>query len=623
MSIEKLLKQSRIDENRIEQLKNLFPEVVNDGKINIQRLQEEILGLDNNLIEDNTEEVYELNWTGKRESRQLAFLPNEGTLKYGNQEGISQEDTKNVFIEGDNLEVLRILQKSYSGKVKLIYIDPPYNTGTDFVYKDDYKEPLDRYLEKSGQADEEGLLTSNPKSSGRYHANWLNMMYPRLKLARNLLKDDGVIFVSIDDNEQNNLKKIMDEIFGEDNFITTIVWQKNYSPRNDAIYFSDMHEYILVYAKRKKNNKHDQRGWSRNLVPRSEKQLALYKNRDDDPRGPWKADNLTVKSYSAKYDYPITTPSGRVVNPPVNSCWRVSKEKFQELVEDNRIWFGETGNNVPALKRFISEVQDGTVPVTWWKREDYGDNQEATKELRQLFSDTGVPFETPKPVRLIKNIIQLSTQPHDNDIVLDFFAGSGTTAQAVLELNAEDKGNRRYILVQIPDKTNNEHYPDMAEVTKERIRRGIKKINEKDNNEENFDRGFKVYKLSKSNLKKWDTYNGTNIEQLEANLDMFNSAYFTEGWTPKDVVIELMLNQGFPLDSSIKKIEVGTNNSLWIVKHTDVPFDLLVCLDDELETETVQYITQTHINNTFVCLDDALTNVAKVLLSETMKVKTI
>jgi adenine-specific DNA-methyltransferase len=623
MSIEELIRPKRIDEERIQKLKELFPEAFADGKLNLEILQEEINGIDEELIESNTEEFYGLQWIGKKEARRLAFLPPQGTLKFVEGQGINEDKTKNIVIEGDNLEVLRILQKSYAGKVKVIYIDPPYNTGNDFVYKDDFKDPVEKYLLKSGQADEEGLLTSNPKSGGRFHANWLNMMYPRLKLARNLLKDDGVIFVSIDDNEQANLKKLMDEIFGEENFVTTIVWQKKFSPQNDAAYFSDMHDYILVYAKVKKQNKSDTKGWARNLLPRKEEENSRYKNPDNDPRGPWTSGDLSVKTYSEEYDYPITTPSGRIVYPPQGSCWRVPKSKFEELVKDNRIWFGTDGNNVPRIKRFLSEVQDGIVPVTWWKREDCGDNQEATRELRQLFSDTGVPFETPKPVRLIKRILQLSTQPNDNDIILDFFAGSGTTAQAVLEMNKEDNGNRKFILIQIPEKTNHQHYSTITEVTKERIRRITQKLNEQDNNENHLDRGFMVYKLDKTNLRKWAGFVSENLQQLEANLDMLVNAHFTEGWTEKDVIIELILNQGFPLDSSIEQSKEITYNMVWTVRHEDVPFNMHVCLDESLHESTVDHLASTFGKDVFICLDDALSNEEKIILSETMKVKTI
>ncbi|QDZ80158.1 site-specific DNA-methyltransferase [Priestia megaterium] len=622
MSIEKLTKMTRTDEARLQKMKELFPEAFCDGKLNLEVLEEEINGIDNKIIDGNTEETYGFQWNGKKEARRLAFIPSEGTLSFNKGEGVDEENTNNIVVKGDNLDVLRVLQKSYAGKIKLIYIDPPYNTGSDFVYKDDFKEPIEKYLLKSGQADEEGLLTSNPKSSGRFHADWLNMMYPRLKLARNLLKDDGVIFVSIDDNEQANLKKIMDEIFGEENFVTSIVWQKKYSPQNDATYFSDMHDFILVYAKKKKQSKVDT-GWERNLLPRTESQNSKYKNPDNDSRGSWKSVDFSVKTYSKQYDYSITTPSGRVVYPPSGRCWSTSQENFKKLVEDNRVWFGKDGNNVPSLKRFLTEVQDGTVPVTWWSREECGDNQEATQELRKLFSDTGVPFETPKPVRLLKRILQLSTSTTENDIVLDFFAGSGTTAQAVLELNKEDKGNRQFIMVQIPDKIDNEYYSNITELTKERIKRIIKQLNESDNNIHNLDRGFTVYTLNKSYIKNWNGYKGDSLKELEETLDLFKNAHFREGWTDKDVIVELMLNQGFPLDSIIRKLEDVNDNDLWIINHKDIPFNMYVCLNEKLDNSTVDYLVRKSAHNMFICIDDALTNKAKLILSETMKVKTI
>lgn len=617
MSIEELKRPERIDQNRIEKLKELFPEAFADGQLNLELLKEEVTALNGDGISDGKDEFFAMNWSGKKEARQLAFLPAQGTLRFSEGEGVQEKDTKNILIEGDNLEVLRILQKSYADKVKCIYIDPPYNTGKDFVYKDDFKDPVEKYLQKTEQADEEGLLTSNPKASGRFHANWLNMMYPRLRLARNLLKDDGVIFVSIDDTEHANLKKIMDEIFGEENFVANIVWQKKYSPQNDATYFSDMHDFIVVYAKKKKHNKNDQIGWARNLLPRTDEMNSAYRNPDNDERGPWKSADFSVRTYSKEYDYPITTPGGRVVTPPSGRCWMTSEENFRNLVKENRIWFGRDGNNVPSVKKFLSEVQNGTVPATWWKREDFGDNQEATQELRALFNDTGVPFETPKPVRLIKKILQLATDKDDNDIVLDFFAGSGTTAQAVLEMNEEDQGNRRFILVQLPDPTNHEHYATIADVTKERIRRVINKLGEN-----NSKQGFKVYEMNQTNIRKWELFNNDVITNLDEEIDLFTNAPLKEGYETSDVITELMLHQGYPLDSKIDNIDTN-DNLLWIVNHEDVPFPLVVSLDAKLQEETGEYLYSNFEKATFICLDDALTNKQKILLSEAMNVKTI
>jgi adenine-specific DNA-methyltransferase len=324
----------------------------------------------------------------------------------------------------------------------MIYIDPPYNTGKDFVYKDNFKDNIKNYMEQTGQVDSDGnKLSTNSDASGRYHSNWLNMMYPRLKLARNLLRDDGVIFISIDDNEVANLRKICDEIFGEENFVANVVWEKKYSPSNDAKWFSDNHDHILVYSKNKDL-------WSPKLLPRNKEQNKRYTNRDNDSRGLWKASDFSVKTYSEKYDYSITTPSGKVVRPPQGRCWATSEEKFKKLVNDNRIWFGESGNSVPSLKRFLSEVKDGIVPVTIWKYTDVGHNQTGRKELKKLFDNHGF-FDSPKPISLLHRILYISNLEKD-DYILDFFSGSATTAHAVMQLKAEDGENRRYIMVQLP-----------------------------------------------------------------------------------------------------------------------------------------------------------------------------
>jgi adenine-specific DNA-methyltransferase len=341
------------------------------------------------------------------------------------------EQPTHILIEGDNFHALSVLNYTHEARVDLIFIDPPYNTGKkDFRYNDRIVDEDDAFR----------------------HSKWLSFMDRRLRQAKTLLKETGAIFITIDDDEQANLKILCDEIFSPENFIAQICWQKKYSPQNDATYFSDMHDFVLVYAKRAKKKKSDEFGFALNLLPRTELQNNRYSNSDNDPRGDWKSSGLDVKTYSEKYDYPIKTPSGRIVNPPKGTCWRVPPERLQELIEDNRIWFGEDGSNVPSIKRFLSEVQQGIVPVTWWTREEVGDNQEAKQEMKQILNDAEGFFDTPKPVRLMKRIITLSTNNSENQVVLDFFAGSGTTAQAVMELNEEDGGKRQCILV-----TNNEN----------------------------------------------------------------------------------------------------------------------------------------------------------------------
>ncbi len=401
-----------------------------------------------------------LSWPGKDEARELARSQSLCTLQADPGRSIEFDEAQSLFIEGDNLDALKLLLPSFEGRIKMIYIDPPYNTGIDFVYSDRHSaDPL-----------------SSRKSEDTHHG-WLSMMFPRLILARRLLKEDGVIFVSIDDNEVHHLRMMMNEVFGEENFVTTIVWEKKFSPQNDARWFSDNHDYILLFARNKE-------GWRPRLLPRTAETDSRYKNPDNDPRGPWTSSDLTVKTYNVSYDYEITTPSGRRVKPPTGRCWGMPRDSFNELVEDNRVWFGEKGRNVPRLKRFLSDVRPGITPRTIWKRSEVGDNQEARRHIREIFGDVGV-FDTPKPVRLIKKMLHLSTEPDSNDIVLDFFAGSSTTAHAVLELNQEDKGNRQFILVQSPEEVPSESrarasgFRTVSEIGSERLRRVITSIKSK------------------------------------------------------------------------------------------------------------------------------------------------
>jgi len=462
------LKSKDIAADKQQKLKELFPEIFTEGdKIDFDKLR---LTLGDSV--DANDERFGLHWAGKKECFSIIQEPSIGTLKPAKEESINWDDTENLFIEGDNLEVLKLLQKSYYGKVKMIYIDPPYNTGKEFIYPDRYQENIDTYLAYTGQIDDNGYkFSSNAETEGRYHSNWLNMMYPRLFLARNLLKEDGIIFISIDDNEVDNLKKMCAEIFGEENFVSNLIWQKKYSPQNDAKWFSNMHDHILCFAKNKDI-------WRPNLLARTEKQNARYSNPDKDPRGNWKASDFSVKTYSKEYDYPIKTPSGRIVNPPKGRCWRTSKTNFEKLISENRIWFGETGGNVPSVKKFLTEVKQGVTPSTIWLRKDVGDNQEAAKEIRELFDIP--PFDTPKPSRLISKMVEIGTK--EQDIILDFFAGSCSTAHSVHELNKKKGQNRKYIMVQLPEPTQEksnaykEGYKNIADIGKERIRRVIKNI---------------------------------------------------------------------------------------------------------------------------------------------------
>ncbi|MCC4287400.1 site-specific DNA-methyltransferase [Vreelandella aquamarina] len=491
-------------QERQQQLLNLLrqtaPEVISDNQLNLERLKE-LMGEERLAPAEH----YELSWAGKKDARREIQKKTSHTLR---PDANNPESAQHMLIEGENLEVLRVLQKSYYGKVKMIYIDPPYNTGNDsFVYPDDYSETLDEYQKRTGEKNEAGFLNKqslwkkNSKESGQYHSAWLSMMYPRLYLARNLLREDGVIFISIDDNEAANLKLLCDEVFGEENFIAEIVWQRAFSPKNDAKYLSDSNDYVLLYAKSK-------RFFNVGRLERTEAANERYKNLDNDPRGVWISDNLTVKTYSEKYNYPITTPSGRVVEPADGRCWSTSKERMQELIEDNRIWFGANGDNVPRLKRFLTDVQQGMVATTLWLHDEVGHNQEGRQELKELFDDKGY-FDGPKPVRLLKRILKVGAVI-DNDIVLDFFSGSGSTAHALMELNAEDGGNRQSISVQLPEKLeeNSEAYKagyrTIADITRARIEKVIAKL-KAEHPEKTEGLACAHFTLAPSNFKVWNS----------------------------------------------------------------------------------------------------------------------
>ncbi|MEU4626141.1 site-specific DNA-methyltransferase [Actinoplanes sp. NPDC023801] len=393
-------------------------------------------------------ERYRLEWPGKRRAQQAAREPATGTLRPVREQSRDFDRTGNLLIEGDNLDVLKLLQESFLGRIKVIYIDPPYNTGNDFLYDDDFSQTRAGYLTRSGQVDGDRLpLVANPETGGRFHSDWLSMMYPRLLLARDLLTDDGVIFVSIDDHEIDNLRKICAEIFGERNFVAQIIWQKVYAPKNTARWFSEDHDYILVFARNKDR-------WRPQPLARTEEMEARYRNPDGDPRGPWKPENMSARN---RYDagvYPITTPSGRVIEgPPRGSYWRISRQRFDELNADGRIWWGAGGDNTPAVKRFLSEVSAGRTPQTLWSYREVGHTQDAKRSLLRYvpFEHTANVLNSVKPVELLRRILQLAGRPGDGDIVLDFFAGSATTAHAVLVQNAADGGNRRFVGVQIPE----------------------------------------------------------------------------------------------------------------------------------------------------------------------------
>ena len=530
-----------IHQQQIDKLVQLFPEVVTEGKIDWQKLQS-TLGEAVDLGER-----YGLDWKGKSDVFTTIQEKTVQTLHLDRANSVDWDTTGNMFIEGDNLATLKILHKAYYGKVKMIYIDPPYNTGNDFIYNDDFKQTRRSYETEAGITDDEGNVVRDDglrtNTGGHKHSNWLNMMYPRLFLARNLLRQDGVIFVSIDDNEVHNLRLMMNEIFGEENFVAQIVWERAYAPVNLKHHFSESHDYIVCFA--------------RNIdlldklsLKRNEAADARYKNPDNDPRGVWQSDNFSVGPANQKNIYEIITPSGRRVLPPSGYSWRFSENKTQELIADNRVWFGSSGSGVPRYKRFLSEVKDGVTPMTVWKYTDVGHSQDATKEVKDLFDGVAY-FDYPKPVKLIKQLASLCTD--GNDIILDFFSGSGTTAHAVAELNAEDDGNRRWICVQLPELTDDKSeaykagYHTIADIARERIRRAGAKIRADQadklaSRDAPLDLGFRAYRVSDSNFKQWNELVSDPEEIRQQALESINP--LEPNATDDDILTEILLKRG-------------------------------------------------------------------------------
>jgi len=551
-----------IKQEKIERLKELLPEVFTEEKIDWEKLKA-ALGED---VEFKNER-YVLNWAGKSDAFKVLQAPTTATLVPVRNESIDFNDTGNVFIEGENLEVLKVLQKSYFGKIKMIDIDPPYNTGNDnFIYPDRFSETKEEYLERIGDKDEsgyitrEGLFRKNSKDSGHYHSNWLSMMYPRLFLARNLLREDGVIFVSIDDNEVHNLRLLMNEVFGEENFVATFIWEKRTTRENRRV-FSFNHDFIVCYARIKELFE-----TSRGLLPMTEEGRKRYKNPDNDPRGDWQSVSLNAMAGHATpaQFYTITTPGGRKLDPPPGRCWSVTQSELQRLIADKRVWFGKDGNNVPRRKVFLSEVDEGLTPHTLWKAAEVGTTDNASKALLNLFGGESL-FETPKPIELVKRMTAISTQHDCGDIVLDFFAGSATTAHAVLDLNKQDNGTRKFIMVQLPEKCDEKSeafkagYKTIADIGKERIRRVIKKIKEDDEGKLPFEKTkqdleFKVFKLKPSNFKIWQGDGIENGRQLEKHLQLHLDSIKKDA-SEEYMLYELLLKSGRNLNSKIESTD--------------------------------------------------------------------
>jgi len=572
----------------IVRIREIFPGCVTeaqeeDGRLKLavdfEQLRQE---LSESIIEGPLER-YRLDWPGKREALLTANVPIAKTLRPCREESVEFYTTQNLFIEGDNLEALKLLQETYLGKVKMIYIDPPYNTGNDFIYEDDFAENTNEFLKRSYQKDEEGnRLVANTESNGRFHSDWLSMIYSRLKLARNLLRDDGVIFISIDDNEVTNLRRVCDEIFGEQNFIAQIIWKKRSTPPNDKI-IAAQHEYILCVAKNSNNP-------GLNLRPRTEKQISRYKNPDSHSKGPWTAGDLmaNVKGgrYVASLYFPIVNPrTGQEHYPSSNGNWRFNKERIDQLIRNNEIYFGENDQGRPKLKRFLCDVKEGITWTTLWDFAPF--NTVGSNEMAYIFGNL-TTFENPKPTGLILDTLRAGTDP--DAIVLDFFAGSSTSAHAVMQLNAEDGGNRKFIMVQLAESCDEKSeafkagYKNIAEISKERIRRAGKKILEGECHEGwNKDVGFRVLKIDSSNMAEV-YYTPDTVEQ---NL----LARMTDNIKPdrisEDLLFQVLLDWGVDLTLPIHKKSIQGKEVFFVDKNA-----LVACFEKDISEELVKELAK-------------------------------
>lgn len=589
----KMQTENLADKN-FEMLSKMFPNALtetitgyDDGKPIVERaIDADVLRQEISCkVVEGKDERYQFTWPNKKKAVLLANTPIDKTLRPCRKESVDFDNTENLYIEGDNLEVLKLLHETYLGKVKMIYIDPPYNTGNDFVYEDDFTQSMDEYRENSGQFDDYGnRLVKNIDSNGRFHTDWLNMIYPRIKLAKELLADDGVLFISIDDGEAANLMKLCNDVMGEVNFVADLIWQKKFSRANDATYFSTMHDHILCYCKSSialNNN-----GWEIGLIPREDEIPKGYSNPDNDPRGVWTSVILSAKSGSESLLYEIKTPIGRKVVPPSGRFWSCSKDTFEKWKADNRIWFGINGDGVPRKKTFLSEVQQGLRPNTILFQDEVGNNQEAKQETKALFNGLGV-FDGPKPVRLLKYLLRVANV-HANDIILDFFSGSATTAHAVMELNAEKNEKCKFIMIQLPESTEEKseaykaRYKNICEIGKERIRRAEKKIADK-NPEAKFDGGFRVLKCDSSNMK--DVYY-TPSETQQSFFDTY-ADNIKEDRTPEDLLFQVMLDLGVLLSSKIEETTIAGKQVFNVADGF-----LIACFDNDVTEETVKAVAE-------------------------------
>jgi len=590
------LRSHNVATDKIAELLRVFPEARTEGgQIDFDRLR---LALGETV--DGGKERFGLTWPGKTDCLKAIQRATMGTLRPALDESVNWDTTENMIIEGDNLEVLKLFQKSYLGKVKMIYIDPPYNTGNDFIYPDDYSESLQTYLTYTGQIDARGRrFGTNTDTDGRFHSKWLNMMYPRLYLARNLLRDDGCIFISIDDTEHASLRQICNEIFGEENFRADIAWQKRYTRSNNTVDFTTTVEHVLVYARSPE--------FAVNLLPRTEQADARYSNPDNDPRGPWKGAsflNPATPQQRPNLCYPIENPKTGQITEPTTNAWRRSREEFEKLLGDGRLYWGSEGTQpVPSIKMFLSEVR-GLTPINFWSHDYAGNTDDGTRDLASVLGHK--VFDNPKPVLLLKRILEHATS--EDSLVLDFFAGSCTLAQAVLELNAQDGGRRRFVMVQLPehcvsDSAAARHgYLTIAEIGKARITRVIKALNKDDegklamSDEALQDRGFRVYKLDESNFKPWEAEKPKDAETLGKQMEL-HVQHIRDGRSEDDILYELLLKSGFPLTTPVDTRPLAGTKVYSIADGA-----MLICLEHELTLEAIRAMAKLKPERV-VCLD--------------------
>lgn len=585
-------------EENYKKLAALFPDAVTEAKDEngntVRAIDKDVLMQEINAkVVDDGQERYQFTWPDKRKAVVLANAPIAKTLRFEKEKSVGRDgtpggtDSENIYIEGDNLDALKLLQETYLGKVKMIYIDPPYNTGNDFIYEDDFSQKAENYAENSGQTDEEGnRLVQNSESNGRFHTDWLNMLYPRLCLAKDLLANDGLIFISIDEHESHNLRKICDEIFGAQNFITQIVWEKRYTRSNNARRFTTLTEPVVCYTK--------------NIMfvsdikeRRNEKADSIYSNPDNDPRGPWTSVsyvNPASKNQRPNLVYKLHNPiTGADVEHPTNA-WKYERATYEKHVKENRLYWGKNGENVyPRLKKYLFEMEGGMVPVDLWRQQITGTTDQASKELESLLGRK--IFNFPKPKELVMRIVSLiiNGNKRENGIILDFFSGSGTSAHAVMQLNAEDNGHRKYILMQLPAETGETSeaykmgYKTICDIGEERIRRAGKKIKEETGAD--IDYGFRCFRVDSSNMKDV-YYKPSDVKQAE--LDLFTDN-IKEDRTPKDLLIQVMLDLGVLLSSKVEEKEIAGKKVFSVADGY-----LIACFDRDVTDDVVTAIARKH-----------------------------